>query len=493
MKPVRKIMLIDRSVCIGDAFKQLNESGTGILLVVDDQRRLIRTLTDGDLRRLVSSGLLLGDSLSLLPEKQSITAKLGESEVILLTRMNSFGISQIPIVDDNMIPLRMVYRQDIDKRIYLSSPHLSGLEHEFVDEAFDTNWIAPLGPNVDAFELEIAEQVGAKRAVALSSGTAAIHLALSVLDVGAGDVVFCSTLTFVASANPIAYQGATAVFIDSEPESWNMSPVALERALVDASTNNKLPKAVVVVNLYGQSADYDPICELCDRYGVPVVEDAAQSLGASYKGKHSGTSGRVGIYSFNGNKIITTSGGGMLVTDVEDLADKARFLSTQAKEPVPYYHHKQIGFNYRMSNILAGIGRGQLKVLEQRVLTRREIFNRYSEMLSDVPIIQWMPEASFGRTNRWLSTATIDLKKTEISIDRLVDEFARNNIEARHLWKPMHRQPIHKGLKYFPHRENRSISDELFATGICLPSGSNLTEEQQGKVVEVLRFALGYR
>ncbi|WP_312502531.1 aminotransferase class I/II-fold pyridoxal phosphate-dependent enzyme, partial [Bacillus luti] len=271
------------------------------------------------------------------------------------------------------------------KRIYLSSPHMSGHEQKYIKDAFDSNWIAPLGPNVDEFERELASFVGVKGGAAVSSGTAAIHLALRLLNVQKGDIVFCSSFTFVASANPIVYLGAEPVFIDSEPETWNMSPQALAIALHDANKAGKLPKAVILVHLYGQSAKLDEILSLCNDYDVPVIEDAAESLGSTYKGKASGTFGKFGIYSFNGNKIITTSGGGMLVSNDTEAIEKAKFLATQARDPAPHYQHSQIGYNYRMSNILAGIGRGQLEVLEDRVRSRRRIFNRYYEELSQIP------------------------------------------------------------------------------------------------------------
>ena len=306
-------------------------------------------------------------------------------------------------------------------KIYLSSPHMSGNEQKYIEEAFQTNWIAPLGPNINAFEKEIASFTGVREAAAVSSGTAAIHLALSLLGVEKGDIVFCSTLTFIASANPILYLGAEPVFIDSEMETWNMSPNALEIALKEAALDGKLPKAVIVVNLYGQSAKMDELIDLCDKYGVPIIEDAAESLGSSYKGKASGSFGRFGIFSFNGNKIITTSGGGMLVSNDSAAIEKARFLATQARDPAPHYQHSQIGYNYRMSNILAGIGRGQLQVLEDRVEARRIIFNNYYQELSGIIGIKFMPELEDTYSNRWLTTLTIDEQETGINVKKLLD------------------------------------------------------------------------
>ena len=375
-------------------------------------------------------------------------------------------------------------------RIYLSPPHMNGDEQRYIQEAFESNWIAPLGPNVDGFEKEIASYVGVSEAVAVSSGTAAIHLALSLLGVTKGDTVFCSTLTFIASANPIIYQGAEPIFIDSEPETWNMSPQALARALQDASIEGALPKAVIVVNLYGQSAKMDEILSLCNQYNVPVIEDAAESLGSTYKGKASGTFGKFGVYSFNGNKIITTSGGGMLVSNDVAALQQARFLATQARDSAPHYQHSQLGYNYRMSNILAGVGRAQLQVLKNRVEARRQIFERYYQELAGLTGITFMPELSNTKTNRWLTVLTINEKEAGISAAQLVQAFTEQNIEARPVWKPLHMQPLFQGVRYYPHSENDDVAQLLFQTGICLPSGSNMTEDDQNRVIQCLKKAL---
>lgn len=372
-------------------------------------------------------------------------------------------------------------------RIYLSPPHMSGNELQYIKMAFESNWIAPLGPNVNAFEKEIAEKTGTKGAVAVSSGTAAIHLALLLLGVTEGDTVFCSTLTFVASANPILYQGASPVFIDSDPESWNMSPKALERALRVSAFEGKLPKAVIVVDLYGQSARMNEIVYLCKEYGVPIIEDAAESLGSLYKGKASGTFGDYGIYSFNGNKIITTSGGGMLISNDTEALEKARYLATQAKDPAPHYQHSVAGFNYRMSNLLAGVGRSQLKVLDNRVRLRRNVFNMYFQALSDLPGVKFMKELEGTQSNRWLTTLTIDGRKAGMTAKQILDALNKQNIEARPVWKPLHLQPLFKRAKYFMHDEGGSVSDKLFETGICLPSGSSLTEVEQHRVIRCIR------
>ncbi|PFZ75138.1 pyridoxal phosphate-dependent aminotransferase [Bacillus toyonensis] len=370
------------------------------------------------------------------------------------------------------------------KRIYLSSPHMSGNEQKYIQNAFDTNWVAPLGPNVDGFERELASFVGVRGGTAVSSGTAAIHLALQLLGIQKGDTVFCSSFTFVASANPIVYLGAEPVFIDSEPETWNMSPSALAHALYEASKMGNLPKAIILVHLYGQSAKLDEILSLCHQYNVPIVEDAAESLGSTYKGKASGTFGKFGVYSFNGNKIITTSGGGMLVSNDVEALERARFLATQAKDPAPHYEHSEIGYNYRLSNILAGIGRGQLEVLEDRVRARRFVYKRYYEALSHMPGFYFMPELEHTRPNRWLTTLTIDEKESGISIGKLLRILAEENIEARPMWKPLHMQSLFKEKKYYPHSKNEDVSQYLFQSGICLPSGSNMLAEDQQRVIQ---------
>ncbi|MCX7827727.1 MAG: aminotransferase class I/II-fold pyridoxal phosphate-dependent enzyme [Thermanaerothrix sp.] len=375
-------------------------------------------------------------------------------------------------------------------KIYLSSPHMTGEEMAYVEEAFRTNWVAPLGPHVEAFEREMAQVLGVKSALALSSGTAGIHLGLKLLGVGPDDVVLCSTLTFAATANPILYLGAKPVFIDSDPDTWNMSLPALKRAVQRLKDDGVKPKALVAVDLYGQSADYDGILSVCGEEGIPVLEDAAEALGATYKGKMCGSLGRLGVLSFNGNKIITTSGGGMLLSDDEDAIERARFWATQARDKAPWYQHSQVGYNYRMSNVLAGIGRAQLKALSSRVEARRNVFDRYVESLGDLHGLSFMPEAAYGRSNRWLTVVLID-PSSGLTPLNVMERLGEEDIETRPLWKPMHLQPLFEGCAYFPHLEGESVSDRLFSMGLCLPSGSNLTEEQQERVVGALRRAWG--
>jgi pyridoxal phosphate-dependent aminotransferase EpsN len=369
------------------------------------------------------------------------------------------------------------------KPILLSTPHMGDRELEFVKEAFDTNWIAPVGPHLDAFEREFCQAIGSSHAAAVSSGTAALHLALRLIGVEAGDEVFCSTLTFIASASPISYIGAKPVFIDSDRTSWNMNPDLLRSALENRARLGKLPKAVVLVHLYGQSADIAPILAACNAYEIPLIEDAAEALGATYKGRSPGTFGRIGIYSFNGNKIITTSGGGMLVSEEAELVAKARFLATQARDPAPHYQHTEIGYNYRLSNVLAGIGRGQLQVLEQRVQARRHNFEVYQQALGDLPGIEFMPEASFGRATRWLTCLTIDPDLFGGDRERVRLALAQEQIETRPVWKPLHLQPVFLGCESI----GGDVAEELFDRGLCLPSGSNLTPEDLERVIEAIK------
>ena len=374
----------------------------------------------------------------------------------------------------------------MNKRIYLASPHMVDEELKFVKEAFETNWIAPMGPNVDCFENEVADYVGVNSASALSSGTAAIHLALKSLNVEKGDIVFCSTLTFSASCNPIIYQGATPVFIDSEYESYNMCPKALEKAFIEAQKENKMPKAVVVVNLYGQSADLDKIKEICDRYNVGIIEDAAESLGATYKGKQSGTIGEFGIYSFNGNKIITTSGGGMLVSNNENAIKKAKFWATQSRENERHYEHLELGFNYRMSNIVAGIGRGQLKKLDERIEQKKAIYETYKNEFKDIEDIEMMPVCDYGKPNYWLSVITLKEESKVKPLD-IILALEKENIESRPVWKPMHLQPFYKEYKFVSNVEGKSVAEDLFNRGVCLPSDTKMSKEDMDRIIKIIK------
>lgn len=373
------------------------------------------------------------------------------------------------------------------KRIYLSSPTMHGEEQEFIKEAFDTNWVAPLGPNVNAFEAEMAEYTGCGHAAALSAGTAAIHLSLKLLDVKQGDVVFVSDLTFSATCNPIVYEKATPVFIDAEPDTWNMSPDALRKAF-ELYPN---PKAVICVHLYGTPAKLDEIMEICAEHKVPLIEDAAESLSSTYKGKHTGTFGKYGIYSFNGNKIITTSGGGMLVSSDEEATKRATFLATQARDPARHYQHSQIGYNYRMSNIIAGIGRGQLIHLEEHKALKKAIYKRYQEAFADIPEVSMNPLNPDGDANNWLSCMTID-RSSKVTPDMVMDALEEVNAESRPIWKPMHLQPVFEQYDFIAHNaDGSSVSADIFERGLCLPSDIKNTPEDMELIIGTVRKCFG--
>ena len=373
------------------------------------------------------------------------------------------------------------------KRVYLSPPHLSGEERLLVDDAFASNWIAPLGPHVDAFEREFADAVGVPYAVALSSGTAALHLAIKLLGVQRGDEVLCSSLTFAATANALAYEGAEPVFVDCESSSWNIDPDLVADALGEAGRRGRLPKAVIAVDLYGQCADYRRLRAAVAPYGIPIIEDAAEALGAFYDGTPAGSFGDVGAFSFNGNKIITTSGGGMLVSRDRTIVEKARFLATQARDPAPHYEHSMIGYNYRMSNLLAAVGRGQLRVLRQRVDQRRGNFDCYSRGLRDLPGIQFMPELEKGRSTRWLTCILVDPTLFGATRDEIRLALEAEDIESRPVWKPLHLQPVFANCRVV----GGEVSEHVFARGLCLPSGSNMLPDDLERTVATIRGCHG--
>ena len=370
----------------------------------------------------------------------------------------------------------------MQKKIYLASPHMSDEKYEekFVKEAFDTNWLSTVGENLSEFEKLVKEYLGVKASVALSSGTAGIHLGLKALGIKKDDIVFVSDLTFSASVNPIIYEAATPVCIDSENTTWNMSPKALEKAFEKYN-----PKAVIVVHLYGRSAKMEEIMKICDTHNVPVLEDAAEGLGTIYKGKYLGTFGKYGALSFNGNKIITTTGGGMLVSNDEERINKVRFWSTQSKDPARHYQHSEIGYNYRMSNVLAGIGRGQMKVLEERVAKKNQIFNKYKEGFRDILDIEMMPENDDERSNNWLSCMTIK-KDSKVKPLDIIESLEKENIESRPVWKPMHPQPIFEKYDFIKDDEI-CVGEDLFERGVCLPSDTKMTEEEQAKVIDIIK------
>jgi pyridoxal phosphate-dependent aminotransferase EpsN len=371
----------------------------------------------------------------------------------------------------------------MNRRIYLSPPHMAGTELGLVQEAFAENWIAPLGPHVDGFEREMAAFTGVAHAAALSSGTAAIHLALRLVGVQAGDEVLCSSFTFSASANPIAYEGATPVFIDADAATWNMDPALLREELDACAARGRLPRAVIVVDLYGQSADYEPLVAACAHYDVPLIQDSAEALGATYRGRKVGGQGKCSVFSFNGNKIITTSGGGMLVSDDRELIERARFLATQARDPAPHYQHSAIGFNYRLSNVLAGIGRGQLRALPERIAARKRNRQHYLEALGGLPGIRFNPIADYGEPNQWLTCVTIDPAQFGADREDVRRALEAVNIESRPVWKPLHLQPVFAASRV----RGGAVSAGIFERGLCLPSGSSMSEEDLARTCDVVR------
>lgn len=368
-------------------------------------------------------------------------------------------------------------------RIHLSPPHVGARERELLLDAFDSNWIAPLGPHVDAFERELAQAAGVSHAAALSSGTAALHLALRLLGVGPGDEVLTSTLTFAATANAIVYTGATPVFVDSETTSWNIDPALVGEAIEDALRRGKRPAAVIAVDLYGQTCDWDALTEICARHDVPLIEDAAEALGATYRGRPAGSFGAMSAFSFNGNKIITTSGGGALASNDARWTDRARFLATQARDPAPHYEHSEIGHNYRLSNLLAAVGRAQLEALPARVARRRELNAQYRQALATLPGLTFQPEAPWGASTFWLTCVTIDPVAFGASREEVRRALEAANIEARPVWKPMHLQPVFRHCRVI----GGEVSERLFALGLCLPSGSSMSDADQARVVDVVR------
>lgn len=383
----------------------------------------------------------------------------------------------------------------MNKRIYLSCPTMHGEEQEYVKEAFDTNWVAPLGPHVDAFEREVCEYVKSHGeetedkpvyAAALSAGTAAIHLAIKLLDIKKDDVVFVSSLTFSATCNPIVYENATPVFIDSEKDTWNMSPEALKKAYEKYPN----PKAVIIVHLYGTPAKMDEICAICKEHNTPIIEDAAESMSATFMGKQTGTFGAFGIFSFNGNKIITTSGGGMLISDDEAMIKRARFLATQARDPAPHYQHSVIGYNYRMSNVTAGIGRGQLLHLDEHKAKKKEIYDSYKNAFSDIPEIKMNPLNPHADANCWLSCMTIE-PGSNVKPMEIIDALAAQNIESRPIWKPMHLQPVFEGCDFVTTESEGSISEDIFERGLCLPSDIKNTKEDMELIIQIVRSFFG--
>lgn len=480
------IIAIDAS--IREAMAILNRVSVKLCVAVDRNGKLVRTIADGDIRRGLLDGATMDTPLASLDGRTPVAFRQGTPNEVLLEALNEpNNINAVVLTNDNDEPVGLIDRAGLRSTILLSPPHLGLSEAEYVQQAFLDNWIAPAGPNLDAFERALAPVAGRTHGLALSSGTAALHLALRVLGVGAGSRVYVSDLTFSASVQPILYEGATPVMIDADPLSWNMSVPALRRRLEKDAARGTLPQAIIVVHLYGQPADMAAIMELADAYGVPVIEDAAESLGATYRNRPSGSHGILTAFSFNGNKIITTSGGGALVGDRADLINHARKLSTQGRDPAEHYQHSEVAYNYRMSNVLAGIGLGQLQILNDRVTRRRAIFERYQRELADLAGLRFQEEVDEGRGNRWLTVISLDPSKVARHPYQLLRRLRHEGIESRPAWKPMHMQPLFAGVELEPHSETEIVSSTLFLQSLCLPSGSSLTEDEQERIIRLVR------
>ena len=469
------------------ALRVLEASGIKIAVVVDERGRVLRTVTDGDIRRALLSGTTIEAKINDLPSQTPVVLPNTTDRAQIAATLKARNLDVIVLIDADGRPTDLADRHDLFDNLLLSPPHMGEREAAYVQEAFEQNWLAPAGPNLSAFEEGLCQVSGRAHALAVSSGTAGLHLALRVLGIEPQDRVYVSDLTFAASVQPILYERAIPVLIDSEPISWNMSPQALGRSLARDAKLGKLPKAIIVVHLYGQSADMDAIMSLANSYDVPVVEDAAESLGALYKGKPSGAHGLLSVYSFNGNKIITTSGGGALVTDREDLFLHGQKLSTQGRDPAEHYQHSEIAYNYRMSNVLAGIGRGQLEVLKERVDARRKIFGRYRTGFSDIEGIEFQGEVAGSAGNRWLTVISLDPDNITLHPYQVMRALVERNMECRPAWKPMHMQPLFHSAEFEPHSEEQAIGPRLFFTSLCLPSGSAMRPETQDWVVQTIR------
>lgn len=479
--------LIGSDASIRDALAQLNRLRLKLCVVVDGEGRLVQTVTDGDVRRALLTDLSLDAPVAKMPHRAPVAFVESTEHSVMAEALSDPAILAVVIVDEENRPLRLAGHRELSKTILLSPPHLGTAEAEYVRQAFDDNWVAPIGPNVDAFELELRRLSGSEHAIALSSGTAGLHLALRALNLAEGARVYVSDLTFVGSLQPILYERLEPVLIDCEPETWNMSSAALASRLERDAAAGTLPGAIIVVHLYGQSADMDAIVAIADKYDVPIIEDAAESLGARYGNAASGSHGLIGVYSFNGNKIITTSGGGALVTNDATIAARVRKLATQGRDSAEHYQHSEIAYNYRMSNVLAGIGLGQIEVIGARVERRRHIFRRYQEELGSIPGIAFQKEVDGSYGNRWLTVVSFDPNHLLIHPYQLMRRLRERGIETRPAWKPMHMQPLCAGKTFEPHSESDVVSSAHFLRSLCLPSGSSLSDAEQDRVIAAIR------
>ncbi|WP_207559716.1 aminotransferase class I/II-fold pyridoxal phosphate-dependent enzyme [Falsiruegeria litorea] len=483
-----KDQLVQQSTSIRNVMQQLEAASTKIVVVVDAAGHVIRTLTDGDLRRGLLQGATMDAPVDDLaaPPAPPVTALVGSSDQDISDLFARTQVNSIVLVDEAGQPVGIEEAAHVHDRILLSPPHLGDAEAGFVEKSFADNWIAPAGPNIDAFEVALAQEGGRTHALALSSGTAGLHLALRVLEIQPQDRIYVSDLTFVASLQPILYEHAQPVLIDSEPDTWNMSPQALASRLEKDAKLGQLPAAIVVVHLYGQSAKLDEICALAQTYDIPVIEDAAESLGAQYRGRPSGAHGLLSVYSFNGNKIITTSGGGALVSDDTGLIDKARKLSTQGRDAAEHYQHSEVAYNYRMSNVLAGIGRGQLAVLGDRVARRREIYEIYKAGFQSLQGVSFQADAPGSVGSRWLTVLRFDPDQVDVHPYQIMRHLGRLGIETRPAWKPMSMQPLCAGYEFEPHSPTEPVSGKLFMQSLCLPSGSAMSRSSQDRIINAI-------
>lgn len=486
MSLLSESFFITNETTIEGAIKTINNAPIKICLVVDANGAVVRTLTDGDIRRALISGFNTSSLLKELPDKRPITLPLNATKDDISAAMKEYGVNAIVITDTNNRPISLVSEKDISDQILLSPPHIGNLEQIYIKEAFDDNWIAPAGPNLDKFEKALREKVNSPHCLAVSSGTAALHLALKVLNILPNDRVYVSDLTFAASLQPILYEHATPVLIDSDPKTWNMSFKTLERQLKWDAQKNLLPKAIIVAHIYGQLANMKKIIALGDKYEIPVIEDAAESLGATEGNQASGTFGRLGVFSFNGNKIITTSGGGALISADKELVEKAKYLATQGRDPYEHYQHSSISHNYRMSNVLAGIGLGQLNVLDERVQQRRRVFEKYKAEFSKLEGIKFQDDTKNTLGNRWLTVIKLDPNYIAYHPYQIMRKAKELGVEMRPAWKPMHMQPLCQNFEFSPFSADKVVSSELFLTSLCLPSGSMMKDSDIDRVVGIV-------